>query len=212
VWFADDYFDQRCQATLALLAYLATACPGFGGSTMSNETPGAESRLLDKAALLERIRSARSDLEQALGRLSDEQLVAPGADGWSAKDHLAHLIVWEQGLVALLEHRPRYIDMGLDEATYLSGDTDRLNTIFYQRSKDRPLPEVLDEFRRSHQHVLDVLARLSEDDLYRTYSHYQPDEPGEDSGAPILGWIAGNTYEHYAEHQGWIEALARVTR
>src|SRR5688572_27717665 len=103
---------------------------------MSNETPDAESLRLDKTALLERIRQARSALEQSVGRLSDERLVAPGPDGWSAKDHLAHLVTWEQSLVAMLERRPRYIAMGLDEATYLGNEADGLNAIFYQRSKD----------------------------------------------------------------------------
>jgi hypothetical protein len=179
---------------------------------MNNETLGADSPRLDKAALLERIRQARSTLEQSVGRLSGERLVAPGPGGWSVKDHLAHLVTWEQSLVALLERRPRYIAMGLDEATYLANEADGLNAIFYQRSKDRPLPEVLDDFHQSHRHLLEVIDGLSEDDLYQTYSHYQPDEPGEDSGEPILNWIAGNTYEHYAEHQGWIEALSRMTR
>ena len=54
-----------------------------------------------------------------------------------------------------------------------------------------------------------MLAGLSDADLLKTYRHYQPDEPEENSGAPIIGWIAGNTYEHYAEHQAWVEALAR---
>ena len=51
--------------------------------------------------------------------------------------------------------------------------------------------------------------RSSDADLRKTYSHYQPDEPGEDSGEPIMRWVAGNTYEHYAEHQEWIEALIK---
>lgn len=54
-----------------------------------------------------------------------------------------------------------------------------------------------------------MLARLHDADLLKTYSEFQPDQPGEDSGAPIIGWIADNTYEHYAEHQAWVEALAR---
>ena len=55
--------------------------------------------------------------------------------------------------------------------------------------------------------MLTTLAGLSDEDLFKTYSYYQPDEPGDDSGDPILNWIMGNTYEHYAEHQAWIEAL-----
>ena len=54
------------------------------------------------------------------------------------------------------------------------------------------------------------LHALTDADLLKTYSHYQPDEPGEDSGSPIVGWITGNTYYHYDEHRVLIEALVRV--
>jgi hypothetical protein len=35
--------------------------------------------------------------------------------------------------------------------------------------------------------------------LLKTYSHYQPDEPGDDSGEAVLRWVVGNssgTTEH----------------
>ncbi len=162
-----------------------------------------------KAELLERIARTRAALEETVGSLSEAQLVAPGPDeGWSAKDHLAHLATWERGLAALLRRDPRYAAMGVDEQSYLSNETD-LNAIIYQRNKDRPPADVLDSLRQAQQELLAALAGLTDADLFKTYSHYQPDEPGEDSGAPILGWIAGNTYDHYAEHQAWIRALVR---
>ncbi|MGB2696186.1 MAG: DinB family protein [Dehalococcoidia bacterium] len=162
----------------------------------------------DKDELLQRIQRSRAALEQTISQLSDAQLVAPGpSEGWSARDHLAHLTIWEQGLAALLQGHPRYTTMGLDEQTYLNTDEVGLNEIIYQHNKDRSLTEVLAAFQQAHQQVLAALAGLTDADLFLTYSHDQPDEPGEDSGAPILGWIAGNTYDHYAEHQAWIQAL-----
>ena len=161
----------------------------------------------DKAELLERIQRTRAALERAIGQLSEAQLVAPGAaSGWSVKDHLAHLAVWEQGLTALLQGRPRPAAMEVDEATYLRSE-DALNALIYQRNKDRSLAEVLAAFRQAHDQVLAALAGLTDADLFKTYSHYQPNELGEDSGEPILKWVAGNTYEHYAEHHAWLRAL-----
>ncbi len=172
---------------------------------MDNESRSLPS---DKTELLERIQRARAALEQTISRVSDAQLVAPGpSEAWSVKDHLAHLTTWEQGLAALLQGRPRYAAMEVDEKTYLSADADGLNAIIYQRNKDRPLAEVLVAFRQAHEELLGALAALTDGDLFKTYSHYQPHEPGEDSGEPILRWIAGNTYEHYTEHQAWIQAV-----
>ncbi len=164
----------------------------------------------DKAELLDRIDRARASLNEVIARLGDTQLVAPGPDGrWSVKDHLAHLAAWELGIAALLRRRPRFAAMQLDEQTYLNTDANGLNTIIHQQNQGRSLGEVRLVFREAQRELLTALDSLTDADLFKTYSSYQPDEPGEDSGAPIVGWIAGNTYEHYDEHRGWIEALVR---
>ena len=163
-----------------------------------------------KAEVLDRIQRARASLEGVTGGLSEQQLIAPAPDGgWSIKDHLAHLAAWEAGIAALLQRRPRYPAMGLDGETFLNTDEDGLNAIIYQQNSGRSLGEVRAAFRGAQRELLDALAGLTDADLLRTYSHYQPDEPGEDSGEPIVNWIAGNTYEHYDEHRSWIEALVR---
>lgn len=163
----------------------------------------------DKAELLERIGWSRAALEGAIDRLSETQLTAPrDQQGWSVKDHLAHLAAWERSLAYLLRGRPRHEGLGVDEAAYLEDDEDGLNAVIHEHNQARPLPEVLVAFRQSHEQVLDALAGLTDADLLKTYSHYLPDEPGQDSGEPILKRIVGNTEEHYAEHRRWIEALA----
>lgn len=170
--------------------------------------PATPPRPRDKAELLSRMRRSRAVLEETIGRLSEAQLTAPGPNGgWSAKDHLAHLTAWEQGMVALLQQRPRYPAMGLDEAAMQGADEERINAMLYARGKERSLAEALATFRASSRQVIEAVAGLTDVDLFRTYSYFQPDEPGEDSGRPIIAWIIGNTYEHYDEHRAWIEEL-----
>lgn len=84
---------------------------------------------------------------------------------------------------------------------------DERNDIIYQQNKERSLTEVLAAFEETHQQMLATLDRLTYADLLRSYSHYQPDEPRQDSGDPILKWIMGNTAEHYAEHLDWIKGF-----
>jgi hypothetical protein len=164
-----------------------------------------------KAELFQRIQQAQAALEQTISQLTAVQMTTPGPNGgWSVKDHLAHLATWETGLAALLEQHPRYSAMGFDETTYLNSGLDDLNAIIYKRHKDRPVTEVLTDFRRAHEQVLAALARLSDTDLFKTYPHYQPHEPGEDSGAPILQWIVGNTYEHYTLHYRRMTSIAEA--
>lgn len=159
---------------------------------------------LTKADLIARIEAAWTQMNNTLEPLSEAQLSRPDpASGWSIKDHLAHLAVWEQGIVALLQRQPRWAAMGVDEATVAATDMDGLNDILVQQSQQRPLEDVLAAFGNAHRHMLAVLAELSEADLYRRYADYGPDG-GED---PVINWVIGNTYGHYAEHQTWIEAM-----
>jgi uncharacterized damage-inducible protein DinB len=168
----------------------------------------------DKAELIARIAQARVALADAIAPLSDEQLVTAGPyEGWSVKDHLAHLAAWERGIAALLRRAPRYEAMGVDRDTYLNArSADDVNAVIHAATKDRPLADVLASLKSAQEELLDALAPLSDDDLRKTYSYYQPDEPGEDSGAPIVKWVAGNTYEHYAEHQEWLGASVSQRR
>lgn len=159
-----------------------------------------------KAELMARINDSRAALEQLVNRLDEDRAVAPGADGWSVKDHLAHVAVWERSLLALLEGRPRHEGMGLDRATYEDGDTDAINAALYAQSHDRPLSEVLADFRATHERLLSVVSGMTDEDLYRPYSHYQPGEPPRND-EPVIGWIAGNTFGHYEEHTDWIRWL-----
>ena len=49
-----------------------------------------------KAILLDAVTREREALSAMLAGLNREQLLWPGAYGWSAKDHVAHLAEWER--------------------------------------------------------------------------------------------------------------------
>jgi hypothetical protein len=157
-----------------------------------------------KAELLERIHQAYAALEQTIGRLSDQQLIATPADGWSAKDILAHIAAWQQILLRFhIEKQPFSAaapGIGVD---YASSDVDTINDALYRRDRDRTLAEVLDTFRRSHQQMLAIIAGMSEAVLFDVYT-----PPGRDQSGQVIDWVAGDTYEHYMEHRETIEKLS----
>jgi uncharacterized protein (TIGR03083 family) len=161
----------------------------------------------NKAELLARITQSRTALEQALSQLSEAQWQATDAAGWTVKDHLAHLATWEAGIAALLQHQPRWAAMGLDEATVENYEMDDMNAVLYQQHRDRSLDEVRVYFQETHRQLLAALNRLSDEALFKPYAYFEGGEASADDTRPIIGWIIGNTYEHYAEHQAWIEAL-----
>jgi hypothetical protein len=46
-------------------------------------------------------------------------------------------------------------------------------------------------------------------DRLESLSEVQLTQADSESGKaePVIGWIIGNTFEHYAEHQDWIEKM-----
>lgn len=160
-----------------------------------------------KADFQEQLAHAWSQLKQTLDSLTEEQMTERKDDvGWAVKDHLAHLIPWERGMIALLKHEPRYAAMGVDVS--LHEDEDQLNEILRAPYRTAPLTEVREGLRKTHEELTAVVESLGPDDLFKTYSHYQPDEPGEDRGEPVLRWVIGNSSGHYLEHLPWIKKLA----
>jgi uncharacterized damage-inducible protein DinB len=125
-----------------------------------------------------------------------------GADGWTVKDHLAHVAAWEHSLLALLEGRDRSGAMGLNEPLE---EIDSVNEAIRKLHSTDTADETLGYFRDSHAQLVAALGKLSDADLEKPYSHYQPSDPEEKR--PVGGWVAGNTYEHYAEHIDWINHL-----
>ena len=161
----------------------------------------------NKSELFQAVCAAHGDLERVLNQLTDEQLTAPGVDGWTVKDHLAHVTAWEQGLAALLQKKSRYAAMGLTSDEWSNLDMNGMNASIFERNKARSLADVRTAFHNSYQQLLETLNHLEDSDLLKPYSHYDPSERGEDAGKPILNWIEGDTYGHYAVHSGWIQKM-----
>ena len=150
-----------------------------------------------------RIEASWNQLVELVNQVQDAGgLTRAGADGWSVKDHLAHIGAWEHSLLALIEGRDRPSGMGLTEP---SEEIDVVNEAVRKLHDSDTPEEALGYFRDSHAQLVGALGKLSDADLEKPYSHYQPGDP--DEMRPVAGWVAGNTYEHYAEHIAWINQL-----
>ncbi|HEV8575185.1 MAG TPA: ClbS/DfsB family four-helix bundle protein [Dehalococcoidia bacterium] len=164
----------------------------------------------NKAELEEHLRDAWAQLQSTLDSLTDEQMTERTDNvGWTVKDHLAHLVVWEQGIIALLKREPRYPAMGVDVATVQrTNEWGVLNQILRVQHQSDGLADVRDRLGQTHEELVAIVASLEPGDLLKTYSHYQPDEPGDDSGEPVLRWVIGNSSGHYLEHLPWMRKLS----
>jgi hypothetical protein len=160
----------------------------------------------DKATLLDEIRTQFAALEEILAPLDMARMTIEGViPDWSIKDLLAHIASWHHRLLVWL-----YAAIRNEEPT-ISGpnsveEMDALNAQFYQENKSRSLTEALTDLRTTHQQILDIIQEMPEEDLFN---------PGRfvwAEGEPLWQVIAGDTYEHYQEHQKQIQKWLAQSR
>jgi uncharacterized protein (TIGR03083 family) len=156
-------------------------------------------------ALIERIESSWNELTDLVAKLGPDALTRTAGDGWTVKDHLAHVGAWEHSLLGLIEGGDRLQAMGVHAP--VNEDTDAINEAVRQLHSSESAEQVMEYFRDSHSKLMAALAKLSDADLLKPYAHYQPSAP--DRQQPVSDWVAGNTWEHYAEHIGWINQLIK---
>jgi uncharacterized damage-inducible protein DinB len=154
--------------------------------------------------VLASIRTARAELIASFSGLSEAQLTGPRNEGgWSIKDHLAHIAEWQRRGLAVISGKPGWEGLGIDKATFdqLAG-TDEINEVLFQRHRDAPLPEVLDDFHRTHEQVERTMESLTDADLHREL------QPGLTPRYTHVIGIANKFHEHDRVHIPDIEALA----
>jgi uncharacterized damage-inducible protein DinB len=138
----------------------------------------------DRDALLEHYRQAREELLSAIQGLSDELMTEPSLDGWSIKDHLAHLALWDD----IRATEVARISAGHDSA-WRGSDEQAVayNELAHALRRALPLDQVRWELATSRQRLVDAISsatpRGMDDSLY-----------GD----------AGLRSSHEAEHTGWI--------
>jgi uncharacterized damage-inducible protein DinB len=170
----------------------------------------AEQTVQTKDDLLYHLKADRQQLEDVIGPLTEEELTRPGPEGWSVKDHLAHIVVWEKSGLALLAGEDRAAAVGIDWELYENGEIDVQNDVVYQQQKDRSLDDVLAEFRQVRAKTIEAVSALSDDDLRKPYSAFQPGDPNNET--PVIDYIIGNSTEHDLEHLEWIKQLLAANR
>ncbi len=144
-----------------------------------------------RAQLLGTIREQHAALEAQLAGLSADEMTRLGVtDGWSVKDHLAHLTWWEQRTIGLLGGAPDPIDslpnMKNEDGKF---EDDHVNAFVREAKSARPLADVRADFDASYAELLALIEMMPDDVLAAKYD-----------------WISGDTNDHYDEHARSIRA------
>jgi hypothetical protein len=160
---------------------------------------------ITKRALIDQLQADRAWIEGMLSGLTEEQMNVPGVEGdWSIKDIIAHLTVWERRGTQWITWARTAAQSGDTEvplAGYSGKDVDRLNRGHYLKNKDRPVPDVLQDFALAFPPLLEEVEALRDEDLavefQSDWTDHRPYPLSE-----IVSW----RFYHYRGHGKCIEA------
>ncbi|MGH9174322.1 MAG: DinB family protein [Vicinamibacterales bacterium] len=137
---------------------------------------------VNRQQLLQRLDAAWTAFTDAYAGLPDARMTEPGVTGgWSIKDILAHITIWEEEALKHLPHviagdtPPRY------SVTY--GGIDAFNDLMVERRRALPLSDVLRQLDETHQRLIAYVETMPDDQITTdtrarrrlrldTYSHY----------------------------------------
>ena len=161
--------------------------------------------MIAKTELLAKTQASWDVLNAYVATLTDAQLTQlTDAAGWTVKDHLVHLAVWEDGVWALLNKQDRPAEMGVDVATWKRWNFDEINGLIQRQHKDKSWAQVEQKRQASHQRFVAQIEAASEPDLARPVRDFQANST---SSTPIIDVVTGDAYSHYVSHLPWIKAI-----
>jgi len=144
----------------------------------------------DRDWLVRDLEEARNELRASYERLSDQQMVQPGAVGeWSVKDVLSHVASWEEVALPDLTRLARGDTAILASMDLYSANFDPFNAMIMSLRRNLPLDQVLRELDIMRADFMAAASRLPDSVL------------AEGQFGRILVQI---TAEHDREHAGGI--------
>ena len=149
---------------------------------------------MERMELLDQIETVWLDWQGLLSRLTPADMVQPELPGgWSVKDAIAHIAFCEEWVGTFIATRawPPAKHPSLDTT-----DMDAQNDAYFALNKDLALDDVLEESHRVHQHLVDTITALTDEQYHdRDLLGAPPDEQWE-----LKKLIDGNTFKHYPDH------------
>ncbi len=139
----------------------------------------------DRDELLRHYRAMRAELLSALDGLSDDLMTEESLDGWSVKDHLAHLALWDE----IRASEVARISAGHGSAWRMTQDQERVyGPMAYDLRRSFSPEQARWELEMSGQKLLEAIASAT--------------PRGLDSS--LYGEAALRS-THEAQHTGWIQ-------
>jgi hypothetical protein len=154
---------------------------------------------MDKGELISELENSRTAFLEIIKDLPEGDFELPGViDSWSVKDILVHLTRWEAEIIKLIWQAGRGIQP--TTAHFDQFSVDEINERWFQESRSRSLKIVMGDFLGVRNQTLRRVRELSQVELT------DPNHYCWLNSKPLWEWIAGDNFEHEAEHGEQIKA------
>jgi hypothetical protein len=158
--------------------------------------------------LVEAIQSAWTQLESFLAGLDVKDASMKDANGWTVRDHVTHIAVWEDSVAVLFRGGKRHEALGIDERLYAEASFDDMNDVIKRAQEHLTLAQAVGEMRRVHEALMDDVRRLSDAELGTTVRYHFPSAPQSDKRR-VIDFISENTAAHFEEHLPWMRGIVK---
>ncbi len=124
--------------------------------------------------------------------------------GWNARDPLAHLGIWLQGVIGMIrDGQPQWAAMNVPERLWSMEDFDPMNEAIRQQTINLSIADTLAMLRDRHETMVGIVSSMSDEELLKPANDFVP---GAGDFA-ICYKIDGNGPYHYVEHAPWISRI-----
>jgi hypothetical protein len=123
-------------------------------------------KIATKVELVAATAREREALLALLASMTPEQLAQPGEYGWSAKDHVAHLVEWERLLLGWYDAGLRGESPALPAEGYTWATMDALNRQLFERHRDDSYQQLVAEWQDSSRRMALIIEWVQEADLF----------------------------------------------
>ena len=146
-------------------------------------------------------------LEASLADLTEQQLAQIcDENGWSIKDHLAHIAHWEEVLLMMFLDIPFEDTMRIPYGKYPVFED--VNENMRRQWVDFSSTAILSRLRRVHQQLMAKLSPLSDDDLQIPIRQFFSNLwIPEIEDRKMEEFIQIHTDSHYRDHTAWINQM-----
>jgi hypothetical protein len=167
------------------------------------------SALTTKQNLIAHTTTAWNALVAYVDGLTAEQWTGPrDAAGWSVKDHISHVTLWDRAVIAALRHQVLMQEtLGISEPAWSAGSFDPMNEEIRHLAVGESVDRVRADRDATWTDLVALMGELSEEQLTRSGAEAGLAVGPVPLDEPVLRVLMDYWGAHYAEHLQDIQAI-----